>query len=208
MRPSFTVIHEKLVYLLEKYETELANERLNINSPTLSLNFSNINNIIGSQPSILHQTQQQQHTPLLLHSSNNFTIMSNSSDVLTNATPSPKLLTTFDFNRHKLIKQLSSKNSYDPTNKLDEKRLTRQSESDDSQYFSGTDMSNSLLYVDSSNFSTESSLHYSAYAAPPTEASMKAASIMATSLDKRPPSPPPLKPLTTLLSLASEAYKL
>jgi hypothetical protein len=156
LRPSFSVIHDKLIYIYEKYETELANETLNINLNTPSLNFTNS---IG-QSKDFHLTMKP----------------------------------TMDLNKQILLKRFNN-------NILSsEKRLTRQSESEDSQYFSGTDMSNSLLYVDSSNFSSASS-HYSAYAVPTT-------SIMATSLNKRPPSPPPPQPLTTLLNVASKVYEL
>ena len=166
-RPSFSTIHEKLLYISEKYETELANETLNINlnTPTLSLNFTN-----GI----------------------------NSKDMLSNqSTLSPKLM---DLNKHLLFKRFSNNNDL---NKI----LSRYSESEDSQYFSGTEMSNSLLYVDSNDFLTTSS-NYSAYAAAPTQESLKAASIMANSLNKRPPSPPPPQTLETLLNVASKVYQL
>lgn len=86
------------------------------------------------------------------------------------------------------------------------KRITRQSDSEDSQYFSGADTS--LVYADSSNFSTASSSVYSNYSVPLSTAAVKAASIMAASLAQAPPSPPPLKPLSRLLNVASAAYQL
>lgn len=101
---------------------------------------------------------------------------------------------------------------------------SRQSESEDSQYFSGTDTS--LVYADSCgvpsssnstcNFSTMSpvSCCYSTtgnnYSVLPSNnaAAVRAASLMAASLAQSPPSPPPLKPLSRLLNVASAAYDL
>jgi hypothetical protein len=85
---------------------------------------------------------------------------------------------------------------------LSEKRF---SESDDSQYFSGTDISNSLLYVDSSNVSSSASSHYSPYIVPST---IVPSLLMTTKFAQSPPSPPPPKPLVTLLNLASVAHNL
>jgi hypothetical protein len=84
---------------------------------------------------------------------------------------------------------------------LQEKRF---SESDDSQYFSGTDISNSLLYVDSSTVSSSASSHYSPYTVP----SSIVPSLLTTKYPQAPPSPPPPKPLQTIMSLASAAHKL
>lgn len=85
------------------------------------------------------------------------------------------------------------------------KPLTRQSESEDSQYFSGTDTS--LVYADSSGFSTASS--YSNYSMlPANAAAAKAASLITRTLTQSPPSPPPLKPLSKLMNVANAAYQL
>ena len=93
---------------------------------------------------------------------------------------------------------------------------SRRSESEDSQYFSGADTS--LVYADSSNMSTTSSSNYSSYSIPSvggvisnnnaTVAAVKAANIMAASLAQRAPSPPPPKPISKLLNVASAAYNL
>lgn len=98
---------------------------------------------------------------------------------------------------------------------------SRQSESEDSQYFSGTDTS--LVYADSCgasssnsscNFSTSMSpvscCYSTNYSVLPlnNSAAVKAASLMAASLAQSPPSPPPLKPLSRLLNVASAAYEL
>jgi hypothetical protein len=85
---------------------------------------------------------------------------------------------------------------------------SRQSESEDSQYFSGADTS--LVYADSSNMSTTSSSNYSSYSIPTSNsvAAVKAANKVAASLAQAPPSPPPPKPISKLLNVASAAYKL
>ena len=84
-------------------------------------------------------------------------------------------------------------------------RLTRQSESEDSQYFSGTETS--LIYADSSCFSSASS--YSNYSVLPSNvAAAKAASLITRTLTQSPPSPPPPKPLSKLINVASAAYQL
>ena len=72
------------------------------------------------------------------------------------------------------------------------------SKSEDSQYFSSTD--SSQVYADSSTFSSSHS-EYSNYSlAPP--------SMMIPSNPTIPPSPPPIKPLSKLLNVASAAYNL
>lgn len=95
---------------------------------------------------------------------------------------------------------------------------SRQSESEDSQYFSGTDTS--LVYADSCGHSSSSSCNFSTmspvsyysnnYAALPSNnaAAVRAATLMTVSLNQAPPSPPPLKPLSRLLNVASAAYDL
>jgi hypothetical protein len=83
---------------------------------------------------------------------------------------------------------------------------SRQSESEDSQYFSGADTS--LVYADSSNMSTTSSSNYSSYSIPSSRAAVKAANKVAEALAQTPPSPPPLKPISKLLNVASAAYNL
>jgi hypothetical protein len=84
---------------------------------------------------------------------------------------------------------------------------SRQSESEDSQYFSGADTS--LVYADSSNMSTTSSSNYSSYSLPTSNvAAVRAANKVAASLAQAPPSPPPPKPVAKLLNVASAAYKL
>lgn len=106
-----------------------------------------------------------------------------------------------------------------PTSKKISSSSSRQSESEDSQYFSGTDTS--LVYADSCgqsssniscNFSTMSpiSCYTNNYSVLPSNnaAAVRAASIMAASLAQCPPSPPPLKPLSRLLNVASAAYDL
>ena len=88
-------------------------------------------------------------------------------------------------------------------------RYKRESESD-SQYFSGTD--SSLVYIESSNFSSSDSSesssgyvnNYSALPQSTAEAS-KALSMMTASLSQPPPSPPPLKHFSKLLNVASAA---
>ena len=99
---------------------------------------------------------------------------------------------------------------------LSKKIMSRQSESEDSQYFSGTD--SSLVYADSSNssscnFSTMSptmSCYSNNYSVMPSKnsAAVRAVTLMAASLSAAPPSPPPLKPLSRLLNVASAAYDL
>ncbi len=103
---------------------------------------------------------------------------------------------------------------------LSKKIMSRQSESEDSQYFSGTD--SSLVYADSfghssnsssCNFSTMSptmSCYSNNYLVLPSKnaAAVRAATLMAASLSAAPPSPPPLKPLSRLLNVASAAYDL
>jgi hypothetical protein len=174
LRPSFSVIHEKLLYIYEKYDQELTNETLNINLNVPPIPTFNFSNSIGSSNFNNKETSLMQN--------------------LTLSAFSPKT----DLNKQILMKRFSNNTDLNTI-------LSRQSESEDSQYFSGTDMSNSLLYVDSSNFSTASS-HYSA--TPSHQASLKAASIMANSLNKRAPSPPPPQTLETLLSVASKVYQL
>ena len=171
LRPSFSVIHEKLLYIYEKCDQELTNETLNINLNAAPMPTFNFSNSIGSS-----------------------NCNSREASLMSNSTLSPKI----DLNKQILMKRFSNNNDLNTI-------LSRQSESEDSQYFSGTDMSNSLLYVDSSNFSTASS-HYSA--TPSHQASLKAASIMASSLNKRAPSPPPPQTLETLLNVASKVYQL
>jgi hypothetical protein len=86
-------------------------------------------------------------------------------------------------------------------NLSDPKRGTSlSSKSEDSQYYSGPD--SSLVYADSSNFSsTSSTSEYSNYSvAPPT--------MMVASSSTTPPSPPPIKSLSKLLNVASAAYNL
>lgn len=82
------------------------------------------------------------------------------------------------------------------------------SDTEDSQYFSGADTS--MVYADSSQFSSASSSAYSNYSVPMSHAvaACKAASVMAASLAQMPPSPPPLKPSSKLLNLASAAYQI
>lgn len=174
LRPSFSAIHEKLLYIFEKYDREFTNETLNINLNATTPSF-NFNNHIG-----ISNNMNCREAAIIPNSSL--------------SAFSPKM----DLNKQILLKRFSNNNDL---NKI----LSRQSESEDSQYFSGTDMSNSLLYVDSSNFST-ASLNYSV--TPAHQASLKAASIMATSLNKRAPSPPPPQTLETLLNVASKVYQL
>ena len=87
--------------------------------------------------------------------------------------------------------------------------LTHQSESEDSQYFSGND--SSIVYADSSTFSTATPCSiYSNYSILPqvNAAAVKAASMMSASLAQRPPSPPAIKHFSKLLNVASAAYEL
>jgi len=83
-------------------------------------------------------------------------------------------------------------------NLSDPKRGTSlSSKSEDSQYYSGPD--SSLVYADSSNFSSSS--EYSNYSVAPPK-------MMVTSSSTTPPSPPPIKSLSKLLNVASAAYNL
>lgn len=88
------------------------------------------------------------------------------------------------------------------------KRFTHQSESEDSQYFSGND--SSIVYADNSTFSTTPGSIYSNYSVLPqaNAAAVKAATMMSASLAQRPPSPPPIKHFSKLLNVASAAYEL
>lgn len=126
---------------------------------------------------------------------------SNSSSLLTirNATTTAS--------RHSSVSSSSNQAQNLLVNPTQSKRVTRKSESEcDSQYFSGPDTS--LVYADSSNYSTESCSVYSNYSVPMSAAAFSEVSKMAASLAQSPPSPPPPKSFSKLLNVASAAYQL
>lgn len=193
-RPSFLITGEKLDFMLRKYEAKKEqqsklvemeklfdqhHQKVNLNPSGLSFSRRFVTGSGGVGGLLTINPTSTQTTDCLVSSVSSST---NASSILSR--PSYQ----------------SQKSSNDQT-----KRMTRQSESEDSQYFSGADTS--LVYLESSNFSTASSA-YTNYSLPSTAAASKAVSIMAASLAQGPPSPPPPKPFANLLNVASAAYHL
>lgn len=225
LRPSFYVLNEKLNQILEKYElkrsqlqqqlqseilyeNKLNSAQLNVNTanpvpPVLEFNFTRPSSSLPEPPKRLLEPSA---TP-------------NCDKLFSNAAQSVSLLGLLNQNQPNrsdsiLLRKYPLLTAENPkllspnqsTSSDESKRHTRQSESEsDSQYFSGTDVS--LLYADSSQFSTASSA-YSNYSIPVPPDAIKEASLVAASLAQTPPSPPPLKSLKKLLHVASAAYNL
>jgi hypothetical protein len=225
MRPSFEEINSKLKDILAKYEQTKAQQIKLAEMETL---FEESLSHEVNQPS-LHQTQPLKLNMTLANNSSlglnlgNFneqlSIKSNSNSIsnlmksslnkLDTILKTDTLLSNQSINGAKAASLLNPSfmlNSSSKASLLNPKRATRQSESEDSQYFSGTDTS--LLYAEGSSFSTASSSNYSNYSVPSTAAAVKDASLMAASLAQTPPSPPPLKSSSKLLNLATAACQL
>ncbi|CAF0730467.1 unnamed protein product [Brachionus calyciflorus] len=179
LRPSFTIINEKLNIILSKYE----NKKQKNNLAELEKLFDKNNFMTLGQKKLL--TTNLTINPL---SGPIEPLLTNSSSIFSNRNSS-----------------LSSGSKLGTLN-FNSKRVIRNSESEDSQYFSGADTS--LVYTDSSNYSTESSSVYSNYTVPISVAAFSEASKMAACLAQSPPSPPPPKSFSKLLNLASAAYQL
>ncbi|RNA40231.1 Vascular endothelial growth factor receptor [Brachionus plicatilis] len=184
LRPSFAVINERLEVLLAKYE----NKRQENNFAELEKLFDK--NTFGQLT--LNSSQKKLLTT-------NLTINPLAGPVEPLLSNSSSVLTMLNSNRNS-----SLSNSHKLAMSLHSKRVVRNSESEDSQYFSGAD--SSLVYTDSSNYSNECSSVYSNYTMPISVFSE--ASKMAASLGQAPPSPPPPKSFSKLLNLASAAYQL
>lgn len=184
LRPSFAVINERLNIILAKYE----NRRQENNLAELEKLFDK--NSFGQLT--LNSSQKKLLTT-------NLTINPLAGPVEPLLSNSSSILTMLNSNRNS---SLSNNNKMAMS--LYSKRMTRNSESEDSQYFSGAD--SSLVYTDASNYSNEGSSVYSNYTLPISVFSE--ASKMAASLGQAPPSPPPPKSFSKLLNLASAAYKL
>ena len=181
MRPSFIQINEKLNTLLIKYERKkFIEEQHLIDMKKLSL---------GSLGLHLNSSS-------LIETPKRFGSVKQSSSKLS----TPERTSSLSQQPYKTSLRNGSLKSSLLTNLDTTSRLNRQSESEDSQYFSGTDTS--LVYADSSNFST-----YSNYSVLPTLAN-KAATMMCASLAQRPPSPPPIQKCSKLLNVASAAFQL
>ncbi len=210
MRPSFDIINQRLTLILEKYEIKrtqklnafdserLFDDKAMSDLKNVGLNFAKSRSIIFNPSN--NTLSSRNHL-------NGLTI--NPSITSASSTCADPLLTSASSS---IMTMLSSRNTSNTSSSaisnhgLDlNKRSTRKSESEDSQYFSGADTS--LLYADSSNMSSASS-NYTNYSVVSSEAAVKAASVMAASLAQPPPSPPPLKPLSRLLNVASAAYQL
>lgn len=184
LRPSFAIINERLNVILAKYE----NRRQENNLAELEKLFEKNN--FGQLT--LNSLQKKSLTT-------NLTINPLSGPVEPLLSNSSSILTMLNSNRNS---SLSNSNKLGIN--LHSKRIVRNSESEDSQYFSGAD--SSLVYTDGSNYSNECSSVYSNYTVPISVFSE--ASKMAASLGQAPPSPPPPKSFSKLLNLASAAYKL
>ena len=235
LRPSFYVLNEKLNQILEKYEqrrTELQQQLQSeilyenkLNSAQLNVNIANSGNLIPpaleftnfSRPSSNLPELPKRLTETVSHK-NTPSVTPNCDKLFSNAAQSVSLLGLLNqsqpnradsilMRKYPLLSENPKLLSPNQSTTSDEsKRHTRQSESEsDSQYFSGTDVS--LLYADSSQFSTASSA-YSNYSLPVPPDAIKEASLVAASLAQTPPSPPPLKSLKKLLNVASAAYNL
>ena len=197
MRPSFDEINKRLLIILDKYETKKVqlvklNEmekylQLDENKDSFDLDFG---------------TMSSEH-----HHHLNITDLANNDIPLPPPPPMPlplsltqmpeKNTTTNNNNNNnnvKITRKIINKNLNDPKRVMS----SIQSESEDSQYFSGAD--SSIVYADSCNFSSASSAYSNYSVAPP--------SMMAPSSIETPPSPPPLKSLAKLLNVASAAYNL
>jgi serine/threonine protein kinase len=95
--------------------------------------------------------------------------------------------------------------SNQPLTKYPIDSIKRESESEDSQYFSGTDISNSILYGDTGNYSSSGSTsHYSSYI--PIQTNVVPS--FTRTFTQCPPSPPAPKSAKSLLGVASAAYYL
>lgn len=225
LRPSFYVLNEKLNQILEKYEKKRVQLQQQLQTEILyenKLNSAQLNVSIGNaMPPALefNFTRPTSNLPELPKRLENASLKStpsvtpNCDKLFSNAAQSVSLLGLINQNNRgqdaMLMRKyplLSSENNAKLLSPDESKRHTRQSESEsDSQYFSGTDAS--LLYADSSQFSTASSA-YSNYSMPVPPDAIKEATLMAASLAQTPPSPPPLKSLKKLLNVASAAYNL
>ena len=180
MRPSFSEINEKLSLVLDKYESKKSN--------LVSLSLNEAKHSFNESSSLI--------APLILN--NNYPLAMNQPLPLPPFSLTKPQTTNINSSnsQHKISKNLND-TKMDNSNK---RGTSIRSESEDSQYFSGVD--NSLVYADSSNFSSASSTSaYSNYSVPPP-------SMMLPSSIETPPSPPPIKSLSKLLNVASAAYKL
>jgi hypothetical protein len=205
-RPSFIQINEKLCKILEKYEKKKIVEEHNISDIKTRFVQKPINSL-----GLDFNSFNSSRTNLLCTNDANITLFKQGNNLSKIATPErTSSLTEQSFKTSSTI-STPNKTSFTnirklnlATNNMDLKRFTRQSESEDSQYFSGTDTS--LVYADSSNFSTASS-NYSNYTILPISAN-KAATLMCASISQNPPSPPAIKHFSKLLNVASAAYNI
>ena len=185
MRPSFEDINGKLSAILVKYECKKVQ--------LVKLN---------EMEKFMQMTES--HNQFELHLANNMDNLPLPPPPPALSLPMPPALPQIpeknalnNMNNVKITRKIINNNlNNDPKRAMSSVR----SESEDSQYFSGAD--SSLLYADSSNFSSASSTSaYSNYSVPPP-------SMMEPSSIETPPSPPPIKSLAKLLNVASAAYKL
>ncbi len=218
LRPSFDIINQRLSLILEKYEIKRTQK---LNSPMVEATerlfdekaMNDLKNV-GLNFNTLSSNHQMKSTRTTFNNLSATLSKSNLTNTLTinpNGSDCPPLLPSASSS---IMTMLSSRHNLNNNNNgelgFGSKSTTklakhRQSESEDSQYFSGADTS--LVYADSSQFSSASS-NYTNYSVPLSDDAVKAASKMAASLAQPPPSPPPLKPLSRLLNLASAAYQL
>jgi hypothetical protein len=224
-RPSFNLINEKLSLILEKYKLEKLqqmnrldkvfnneeSESLRPSSKTFTNTFAlpsltnSLRHSDSSKMSYLiprispfNSNNHSTAPPLLLTINNNSN--NNNSNRLCSSSTSTMLASNLPTPTSTIISV--------PLNKSERAKTIIGSDTEDSQYFSGADTS--MVYADSSQFSSASSSVYSNYSVPISQAvaASKAASIMAASLAQTPPSPPPLKPSSKLMNLASVAYQI
>jgi hypothetical protein len=217
LRPSFDIINQRLTLILEKYEIKRTQK---LNSPMVEATerlfdekaMNDLKNV-GLNFNTLSSNHQMKSSRTMFNNLSGTLNKNNLTNTLTinpNGSDCPPLLPSASSS---IMTMLSSRHNLSNNNgelgygkkSTVKSAKHRQSESEDSQYFSGAD--NSLVYADSSQFSSASS-NYTNYSVPMSDDAAKAASKMAASLAQPPPSPPPLKPLSRLLNLASAAYQL
>lgn len=224
LRPSFDIINQRLSLILEKYEIKRTQK---LNSPMVEATerlfdekaMNDLKNV-GLNFNTLSSNHQMKTSRTMFNSlsatlnknnlTNTLTINPNGSDCPPLLPSASSSIMTMLSSRHNLNNNcnnnINNNAELGSGMKLASKLAKhRQSESEDSQYFSGADTS--LVYADSSQFSSTSS-NYTNYSVPLSDDAVKAASKMAASLAQPPPSPPPLKPLSRILNLASAAYQL
>jgi hypothetical protein len=210
-RPSFDTINKKLIAAQNKYESKRQHQKQMLQMETLFEETTNE----SSSPFSQFKNDNSASSNFAM----NFNFKNNNNDQLNerkliarnkitgrhNIYNSNSDTTSLLSTGTTILSSPAMRDSHNGHFDYKDTSVTRQSGSEDSQYYSGTDTS--LVYADGSNFSSAASA-YSNYSMPVSDEAVRAASMMTYSLTKRPPSPPPMKPISDLLNVASAAYHL